>query len=156
MNLSRLVIGLLLFSILIIGSLCGTNSTPANANSQQDIDKMKQLPRRFSDLKRRQLKTVIDNPQQSQQLVAQSGRDIKSARERWNNLTPEQKDRLRKRYKWWKSLSPEKKAKIRERYRQMSPEQRRRLREKLKRWQNLSPERKKQLREQYRKRHRKQ
>lgn len=66
-----------------------------------------------------------------------------AARETWNNLSEEEKNSLREKWKKFQSLPADKKEKIKEglnRFKKMSPEQRALIKEKLKKWQSLTPE----------------
>ncbi len=103
--------------------------------------------------------------------LAQLDRDTADARERWNRLTREEKQKYRKLLRRWKNLPPEQQRKIIEnyqrfknlppekrdrvkknwkRYQQLSPDERRLLKQKYKKWQNLSPSQKQRLRKKLR------
>jgi len=67
---------------------------------------------------------------------------------KWQDLSPEEKKRLRKKYKEWNSLPPEEKEKIRRRMKRlnnMSPRERKSYRQLHKKWQHLPPDERKQL-----------
>ena len=69
--------------------------------------------------------------------------DRKHDRKRFDELSPAQKERIKKRREAFKSLPPEEKERIyraREEFHNMPPEKRQRLKEK---WQNMSPEERK-------------
>jgi len=55
------------------------------------------------------LKPETGDRLQLERLLAQNDNNRDAAREKWKNLTPEQKEALRERHKRWKNLSPEKK-----------------------------------------------
>jgi hypothetical protein len=96
--------------------------------------------------------TTAHNPQQFSQLLAQNSADSDSAREKRKNLTPEQKDALRKKYKKWKNLSPEKKAEIRKKYKKfkdLPPEEQQKIKRNWKRYQKLSDEERKAIRKKH-------
>ena len=68
----------------------------------------------------------------------------------YKNLTPEEKEKIRKKYKEWQSLPPKEKEKIRKRmkrYRKMSPSEQELYRQRHKQWQHLSPTERKKLQE---------
>jgi hypothetical protein len=103
--------------------------------------------------------------------LAQLDGDTTYARERWNRMTQEEKQKYRSLLRRWKDLTPEQQRKIREnyqrfknlppekrnrvkknwkRYQQLSPDERRQLRQKYQKWQNLSPSQKQRLRKKLR------
>jgi hypothetical protein len=72
----------------------------------------------------------------------QPGRTEQEALERWQKLTPEEKQELRERFQRWKSLSPEDKADLQKRYnnwRRLSPDEKATVRKNYERWQHLPP-----------------
>ena len=92
-------------------------------------------------------------------------------RDRYDNLSPEDKARLRNRYREWESLPPEKQQDMRrrmekwkelpqedrellrrrhEQWQELPPQERQRLREKLDRWNELSPEEQERIRQRFR------
>lgn len=100
-------------------------------------------------LKMKPLQTELDDRQHFSRLLAQNSPDSDSAHEKWKNLTPEQKEAFREKYKKLKNLSPAKKAEIREKYRKfknLTPEQQQKIRRNWKRYKNLSEEERKILR----------
>ena len=67
---------------------------------------------------------------------------------KWQDLSPEEKKKLRKRYKEWQSLPPEEKEKIRQRMQrlnQMSPQERKTYQQLYKKWRHLPPDERQQL-----------
>ena len=83
-------------------------------------------------------------------LSPEQKRKYRERLQRWKRLTPEQKAKIINRYEQFKNLPPEKKAQIREnwrRYKRLDEGQRRVIREKYKRWKNLSEAQKQQIRE---------
>lgn len=67
---------------------------------------------------------------------------------KWQDLSPEEKEKLRRKYKEWQSLSPEEKDKIRrrmERLNNMSPRERKVYRQLHKKWRHLPPDDRQQL-----------
>ena len=81
-------------------------------------------------------------------MQAQTDRDLQGARRKWEQLTPEQRERYRR----WKQLSPEQRARLRKRYkrfRRLPPEQRERIRRNWDHFRNLSPAERRRIREQY-------
>ena len=68
--------------------------------------------------------------------------------EKWQDLSPEKKEKLRRKYKKWQSLSPEEKEKMRRRMnrlKRMSPEERKSYRQLHKKWRHLPPDERQQL-----------
>lgn len=66
--------------------------------------------------------------------------------QRWKDLTPEQRDRIRERYRRFQELPLDQQARIRERhgwFKSLPPGERRELREK---WKSMTPQERKQLR----------
>lgn len=66
--------------------------------------------------------------------------------QRWKDLTPEQRDRIRERYRRFQELPADQQARIRERhewFKSLPPGERRELREK---WKGMTPQERKQLR----------
>ena len=116
-------------------------------------------------------------PAEGQESVAKGGKVSPEAMRRWQQLSPEQKKKVRRnwkkiknlpperrreiveKYKKWKQLPPDQKRRIREKFqrlKKLSPEQRQQLRERMGKWRNLPPERKQELREEFKQRvHRK-
>jgi hypothetical protein len=106
--------------------------------------------------------------------ISGRGGQRRPAEENWNryeNLSPEDKARLRNRYRQWESLSPEKQQDMRrrmekwkelpqedrellrrrhEQWQELSPQERQGLREKLNRWNDLSPEEQERIRQRFR------
>ena len=74
------------------------------------------------------------------------------ALERWQKLTPEEKQELRDRYQRWKALPPEEKADLQKRYdnwRRLSPDEKATVRKNYERWQRLSPDQRQQLQQRW-------
>jgi len=95
----------------------------------------------------------------------------KNYRDRYNRLSPEQKNKLDERYREWESLPEQERQRLRHRmkkykqlppkereryqhrYRQwqkLSPDERYMIREKLQKWERLSPDEKEQIRQRFR------
>ncbi len=77
-----------------------------------------------------------------------------AARERWQKLSPEQREKLRERHREFENLPAEEQKRVRknfERWQKLSPEKKEATRERYKRWRELPPERREQLRERWRK-----
>src|SRR4029434_885576 len=73
----------------------------------------------------------------------QPARTEQEALERWQKLTPEEKQELRERYQRWKSLSPADKADPQTRsdhWLRLSPEEKATVRKNYERWQHLPPD----------------
>lgn len=72
--------------------------------------------------------------------------DKKRLKERWKQLTPQQRERIRERYRRFQELTPDEQARIRERlewFKNLPSDERRELREK---WQRMTPEERKHFR----------
>jgi hypothetical protein len=68
--------------------------------------------------------------------------------QQWQELSPEEKDKLQQKYQEWQSLPPEKKQLFRQRMNQldnMPPQQRNLYHQLFQQWQHLSPNERKQL-----------
>ena len=94
-----------------------------------------------------------DDTSRNRFLLAESGNDGSDARERWKNMSPEQKKRYRQRLKRWQQLSPEQQDEIKgkyERYKNLTPEQRRKIRKNWDRYQQLSPEQQQRIKKKHR------
>ena len=62
--------------------------------------------------------------------------------QQWQNLSPKEQDKMRKKYKEWQSLPPQKRKLYKQLYRQwkhLPPAERRKLQRDLDNWDNLSP-----------------
>ena len=96
---------------------------------------------------------------------------VKDYRDRYNRLSPEEKNMLNERYREWESLPEKERQRLRHRmkrykrlppqereryqhryhqWQKLSPDERYRIREKLQKWDRLSPEEKEQIRQQFR------
>ena len=67
---------------------------------------------------------------------------------KWQDLSPEEKKKVRRKYKEWQSLSPQEKATMRQRMnrlKHMSPEERRTYKQLHKKWRHLPPQERQQL-----------
>jgi hypothetical protein len=151
-------------ALLMVGSLLCQNSHAIETDVSQDSGVTKQA----HILYRAQRRQAVDDNARSHRYLAQNAEDVSQARERWQNLSPEQKRQYRKRLQRWKQLTPEQKATIKNRYehfKNLPPEkqtrvrenwrrykrldegQRRVIRQKYQRWKNLSEAQKQQIRE---------
>ena len=68
--------------------------------------------------------------------------------ERWQRMTPEQKQELRERFERWKNMSPAEKSELQKKFddwRRLSPEEKATARQNFERWQKLSPEQRQRL-----------
>ena len=95
----------------------------------------------------------------------------KNYRDRYNRLSPEEKNMLNERYREWESLPEQERQRLRHRmkkyrrlpskdreryqhryqqWQKLSPEERYRIREKLHEWDRLSPDEKEQIRQRFR------
>jgi hypothetical protein len=75
------------------------------------------------------------------------------ARERWNKLSEDEKQKLRKKWQAFKSLPPERQEKIRENYRKfrsLSPERQERVKTRIRKFKSLPPERRQEVRQKWR------
>ena len=76
--------------------------------------------------------------------------DLERRMQHWQQLSPQERQRIRERNERLEQLSPEQRDKLRrnyQRWQRLAPEQRQRLRQRFERYQELSPEQRKQLRE---------
>jgi len=67
---------------------------------------------------------------------------------KWQDLSPEEKEKLRQKYKEWKSLSPKEKKKMRrrmDRLNNMSPREREVYKKLYRKWRHLPPDERQQL-----------
>ena len=72
-----------------------------------------------------------------------------SAKERWNNLSEDQKIELREKYAKYKALPASEKQALRDsfqKFKALSPEQKSRIRQNFRKWKELKPEQKEGLR----------
>ena len=63
--------------------------------------------------------------------------------QRWQNMTPEQREKIRERMQRWRAMTPEERQRIlqnMERFRKLTPEQRERLIQARQRWEQVPPE----------------
>jgi Protein of unknown function (DUF3106) len=77
--------------------------------------------------------------------IARSGVVTPENLERWRSMTPEERERIRRRYHRWKELSPERRERIlerRKRWRELSEEQRRSLMRRREIYRSAPPEEK--------------
>ena len=78
--------------------------------------------------------------------------DEGKALQRWQRMSPEQRDELRNRYEKWQTLPPQERKKLQENldtWRRLPPEERGAIRKNYERWQQLSPERQQRLRQRW-------
>lgn len=95
---------------------------------------------------------VVDDRNASHHYLARNEEDMARARERWKNLSPEQKRQYRERLKRWKQLTPEQKAEIKKRYQRfknLPPEKQARVRENWRRFQSLDEKQRRVIRQKY-------
>ena len=151
-------------AMLIVGSLSCPSSHARETDAPQDAGVTEQS-HIFYQTQRHQ---AVDEHARSYHYLAQNEEGVSPARERWKNLspeqkrqyrerlqrwkrlTPEQKERIKNRYEHFKNLPPEKQTRIRknwQRYKRLDEGQRRIIQEKYKRWKNLSEAQKQQIRE---------
>jgi hypothetical protein len=151
-------------AMLIVGSLLCPNSHAIQTDVPQDAGGTEQKHILYQTQRRQ---TVDDRPRSPYHL-AQNDEGVSQAREKWKNLSPEQKRQYRERLKRWKQLTPEQKEKIKNRYnhfKNLPPEkqaqvrenwrrykildevQQRAIRQRYERWKNLSEAQKQQIRE---------
>lgn len=91
------------------------------------------------------------NPQAQ---IQQQGKEerLKALRQKWQNLSPEQKSRLKAKFKTFKKMSPQEREKVLnnlKRYKNLSPEKRELLVKKFKKWQSFSPGKKKAFKQRF-------
>lgn len=156
-----------IFSIPALSwSRSGTNNRETYLHDAQRYDKKMRL-RTLEDFTfpKKHLTYTLLNRKGSYPFLAKNYRD------RYNRLSPEEKNLLNERYRMWESLPEQERQKLRHRmkkykqlppkdreryqyrYRQwqkLSPDERYRIREKLQQWNKLSPEEKEQIRQRFR------
>jgi len=72
--------------------------------------------------------------------------------ERWEKMTPEEREKMRERMDKWRAMTPEERERVlknMERFRKMSPEQRTRLIETRRKWDRVPPEARRKMRRQF-------
>ena len=72
--------------------------------------------------------------------------------QQWQDLSPKEQDKMRKKYQEWQSLPPQKRKLYKQLYRQwkhLPPEERRQLQRDLDNWDNLSPQRQNEIRRRF-------
>jgi hypothetical protein len=113
----------------------------------------------------------IRRPYGRDDLIEKKDFSLPDARQRWQRLTPEQKQGLREKLHRWKNLDPDRRDRIKERFKKfqhlpphskekiyqnwkkikrLPPSQRREIMAKYKKWQRLPAEKKRLIRERYR------
>lgn len=81
-------------------------------------------------------------------------RKLKEKYKKWNALPPSEKKKLRNRMNQWRNLPPQDQKKYRNRFKQwqqLTPEERKAYQERLNNWESLTPEEKEMLRRKFRK-----
>ena len=80
-------------------------------------------------------------PQQQHRLVRRAGdKGFQERAERWNNLSPEERDKIQKARQRYKDMPPERREKLRKRWENMSEEERKAARNAGRKLGHLSPE----------------
>lgn len=118
---------LVLFQALLL-FLFASNASASYAQREQSTDKTSTTATPF---------VFADHPQW---LLAEYRQDHEGRKRSWQELSPEEKARIRQRRQRFESLPPEHRRRLRdarERFQKMTPEQRQTLRRK---WQEMSPE----------------
>jgi hypothetical protein len=90
--------------------------------------------------------------QRWQRMTPEEKQEMRERFQRWQNLPPEQKEEIKRKLDTWRKLPPEQKEQIRrnfERWRQLPPEQRERLRERWQQWRDLPPEQREALKRRF-------
>ena len=100
------------------------------------------------------LPKIIEDPFSHKELISKKDKKKKEGgtynqqNQRWQDLSPEEKDKIRQKYQEWQSLPAEEKQIIRQRMNQLKrmPPQKRNLYQQLfQQWQHISPDERKQL-----------
>lgn len=97
------------------------------------------------------LPKIIEDPFSNMELLSKrnkEGATYNHQNQRWQDLSPEEKEKMRRKYQEWKSLPPEEKQIIRQRMHQlkrMPPQQRNLYQQLFQQWQHISPDERKQL-----------
>ena len=72
--------------------------------------------------------------------------------QQWQDLSPSEQEKMRKKYKEWQSLPPQKRKLYKQLFRQwqhLPPKERKQLQKDLDNWENLSPRQKKSIRRRF-------
>ncbi len=72
--------------------------------------------------------------------------------QQWQNLSPKEQEKMRKKYREWQSLPPQKRKLYKQLFRQwqhLSPRERKQLLRDLNNWENLSPKQRKSIRRRF-------
>jgi hypothetical protein len=78
--------------------------------------------------------------------------DIQKKYKEWQSLPPKEKEKIRKRMKHWRKMSPSEQELYQQRYKQwqhLPPNERKKLQKDLERWENLSPQEKNAIRQRF-------
>ena len=89
------------------------------------------------------------------QLSPEEKADLQRRYQEWKSLPPEKQKQLRNKMNQWQKLSPEDRQLYRQRFQQwqkISPEERNNLKEKLRRWESLPPQEQEAIRRRFKKR----
>ena len=85
-------------------------------------------------------------------LSPEEKKEIEKKYKEWQKLSPQEKKKIRRRMNKWKKMTPEEKKLYRRRYRQMqhlSPRERQQLQKDLERWNELTPQQKEAIRKKF-------
>ena len=72
--------------------------------------------------------------------------------QQWQDLSPDEQEKMRKKYKEWQSLPPQTRKLYKQLFRQwqhLSPKERKQLQEDLENWENLTPRQRKSIRRRF-------
>jgi len=72
--------------------------------------------------------------------------------QQWQDLSPNEQEKMRKKYREWQSLPPQKRKLYKQLFRQwqhLSPKERKQLQEDLNNWENLSPKQRNSIRRRF-------
>ena len=86
--------------------------------------------------------------------VVQANPVSKEALDKWKSLSPQEKEKLRERYRKFKALSPEAREKLivnSKRFKNLNPDQKQRVLANFKRFENMTPEQRQRMRERHQK-----
>src|SRR5439155_448506 len=99
---------------------------------------------------------MAQNDQESlerwQRMTPQEKQELRDRFQRWRSLPPQEQQELKQKFETWRNMDPQKKAEIRknfDRWRELPPQQQERLRERWQQWRALPPERREALKRRF-------
>ena len=112
-----------------------------------------QIASRFKNLLSHNINLAENNKRKDyDDLSPEEKKEIEKKYKEWQKLSPQEKKKIRKRMNKWKKMTPEEKELYRRRYKQLqhlSPEERQQLQKDLERWNELTPQQKEAIRKKF-------